>query len=164
MDHLLHVFGAYMLVDGIIALATAAQAARRHQSWRQPLASGILGILVGMTNLIGGGIPALVRADLIALRTFVVGASSIVVARRLRTALPEMLPQWLLMACGIGSVILSAVMVVGPTIQARVLGRLDWLACLYLVGFGLLLLTLAARLRTLSRGPKSTPTLTVAAH
>jgi uncharacterized membrane protein HdeD (DUF308 family) len=163
LDHLLRVFGAYMLVDGIVDLVTAVQAARRHQSWLKPLASGILGILVGMANLIGGGIPVPVRADLIALRTFVVGAFSIV-AWRLRTELPETLPQWLMMLCGIGSVILSVIIVVGPAIEARILGPLDWLACLYLVGFGLLLLTLAARLRTLSRGPKSTPTLTVAAH
>jgi uncharacterized membrane protein HdeD (DUF308 family) len=164
LDHLLGVFGAYMLVDGIVELVTAVQAARRHQSWRKPLVSGILGILVGMANLIGGGIPGPARADLIALRTFVVGASSIVVAWRLRTELPETLPQWLLMLCGIGSVILSVIIVVGPAIEARILGRLDWLACLYLVGFGLLLVTLAARLRTLSRGPESTPTLPAAAH
>jgi uncharacterized membrane protein HdeD (DUF308 family) len=164
LDHLLGVFGAYMLVDGIIDLVTAVQAARRHQSWRKPLASGILGILVGMTNLIGGGLPALVRADLIALRTLVLGVSSIIVARRLRTELPETLPEWLLLLCGMGSVIFSVIIVVGPAIEARVLGRLDWLACLYLVGFGLLLLTLAARLRTLSRGPESTPTLPAAAH
>ena len=164
LDHLLGVFGAYMLVDGIIDLVTAVQAARRHQSWRKPLASGILGILVGMTNLIGGGLPALVRADLIALRTFVLGVSSIIVARRLRTELPETLPQWLMMLCGICSVILSVIIAVGPAIQARILGRLDWLVCLYLVGFGLLLLTLAARLRTLSRGPASTPTQPAAAQ
>jgi uncharacterized membrane protein HdeD (DUF308 family) len=164
LDHLLRVFGAYMLVDGIIDLVTAAQAARLHQSWRKPLANGILGILVGMANLSGGGIPVPVRADLIALRTFVVGAFSIVVARRLRTELPETLPQWLMMLCGIGSVILSVIIVVGPAIEARILGRLDWLACLYLVGFGLLLLTLAARLRTLSHGPASTPSLPAAVH
>jgi uncharacterized membrane protein HdeD (DUF308 family) len=162
-DHLLRVFGAYMLVDGIIGLITAAQAARRRESWRRPVADGILGILVGMVNLIGGGLPALVRADLIALRTFVQGVSGILVARQLRTELPETLPQWLLMLCGIGSVIFSVIIVVGPAIEARVLGRLDWLACVYLVGFGLLLLTLAARLRTLSRGPRSTSTLPAAA-
>jgi uncharacterized membrane protein HdeD (DUF308 family) len=69
-----------------------------------------------------------------------------------------------LLLSGIGSVILSVIIVVGPAIEARILGRLDWLACLYLVGFGLLLVTLAARLRTLSRGPESTPTLPAAAH
>ena len=163
-SHLLPVFGAYMLTEGIVELVTAAQAARLRQSWRKPLASGILGILVGMANLSGGGIPVPVRADLIALRTFVVGAFSIVVARRLRTELPETLPQWLMMLCGIGSVILSVIIAVGPAIEARILGRLDWLACVYLVGFGLLLLTLAARLRTLRRGPESTPTLPAAAH
>ena len=66
----------------------------------------------------------------------------------------------------IGRAILLATipLVVGPALQARLLGRLDWVACLYLVGLGLLLLALAARLRTLNRVPPSTPPVPAAAH
>jgi len=105
-----------------------------------------------------------VRADFIALRTFVRAVSDIIVARRLRTEGPAILPAWHLLLSGIGSALFSVLLVVGPALQARLLGRLDWVACLYLVGLGLILLTLAARLRALSRVPPSTPPVSAAAH
>jgi len=163
-SHLLPVFGAYMLTEGIVELVTAARAARAHQPWYKAAAQGILGVLFGLVNLVGGGLPAVVRADFIALRTFVLGVSDIIVARRLRTEGPATVPAWHLLLGGIGSAIFSVLLVVGPALQARLLGQLDWLACLYLVGLGLLLLTLAARLRALSRVPPSTPPVSAAAH
>ena len=163
-SHLLPVFGAYMLTEGIVELVTSARAARVHQPWSKAAAQGILGVLFGTVNLVGGGLPAVVRADFIALRTFVRAVSDIIVARRLRTEGPTTLPAWHLLVGGIGSAIFSVLLVVGPALQARLLGRLDWLACLYLVGLGLVLLTLAARLRALSRVPPSTPPVSAAAH
>ena len=163
-SHLLPVFGAYMLTEGIVELATAARAARARQPWSKAAAQGILGVLFGLVNLVGGGLPAAVRADFIALRTFVRAVSDINVARRLRTEGPTTVPAWHLLVGGIGSAIFSVLLVVGPVLQARLLDRLDWLACLYLVGLGLLLLTLAARLRALNRLPPSTPSVPAAAH
>src|SRR5437764_4451678 len=163
-SHLLPVFGAYMLTEGIVELVTAARAARAHQPWPKVAAQGILGVFFGLVNLVGGGLPAVVRADFIALRTFVRAVSDISVARRLRTEGPAILPSWHLLLGGIGSALFSVLLVVGPALQARLLGRLDWVACLYLVGLGLILLTLAARLRALSRVPASTPPVSAAAH
>jgi uncharacterized membrane protein HdeD (DUF308 family) len=163
-SHLLPVFGAYMLTEGIVELVTAAQATRAHQPWSKAAAQGLLGVLFGLVNLVGGGLPAVVRADFIALRTFVRAVSDIIVARRLRTEGPAMLPAWHLLLGGIGSALFSVLLVVGPALQARLLGRLDWVASLYLVGLGLILLTLAARLRALSRVPPSTPPVSAAAH
>src|SRR5947209_19331286 len=90
-SHLLPVFGAYMLTEGIVELVTAARAARAHQPWYKVAAQGILGVLFGLVNLVGAGLPAVVRADFIALRTFVLGVSDIIVARRLRTEGPTTL-------------------------------------------------------------------------
>jgi uncharacterized membrane protein HdeD (DUF308 family) len=163
-SHLLPVFGAYMVTDGIIELGTAARAVRAHQPWSKAAAQGMLGVLFGLVNLVGSGLPAVVRADFIALRTFVHAVSDIIVARRLRTEGPTRLPAWHLLLGGLGSVIFSVILVVGPALQERLLGRLDWLACLYLVGLGLLLLTLAARLRALHRVPPATPSVPAAAH
>jgi uncharacterized membrane protein HdeD (DUF308 family) len=163
-SHLLPVFGTYMPTEGIVELVTAARAARAHQPWSKAAAHGVLGVLFGLVNLVGGGLPAVVRADFIALRTFVLGVSDIIVARRLRTAGPTTLPTWHLLLGGIGSAIFSVLLVVGPALQARLLGRLDGLACLYLVGLGLLLLTLAASLRTLHRVLPSTPSIPAAAR
>ena len=58
-----------------------------------------------------------------------------------------------------GSIVFSAVIVAGPTIEAHIVGRLDWLASLYLAGFGALLVALAARLYVLAQAPTApTPT------
>ena len=164
-SHLLPVFGVYMVTEGIVELVTAARAARAHQPWSKAAAHGVLGVLFGLVNLVGGGgLPAVVRADFIALRTCVLGVSDIIVARRLLTEGPVTLPAWHLLLSGISSVLFSVLLVVGPALQARLLGRLDWVACLYLVGLGLLLLALAARLRTLNRVPPSTPPVPAAAR
>src|SRR5919204_6257790 len=106
-SHLLPVFGAYMLTEGIVDLVTGARAARAHQPWSKAVAQGLLGVLFGLVNLVGGGLPAVVRADFIALRTFVRAVSDIIVARRLRTEAPAMLPAWHLLLGGIGSAIFS---------------------------------------------------------
>ena len=163
-SHLLPVFGAYMLTEGSVELVTAARAARARQPWYKAAAQGILGVLFGLVNLVGGGLPAVVRADVIALRTVVRAVSDISVARQLCTERPAMLPAWHLLLGGIGSALFSVLLVVGPALQARLLGRLDWVACVYLVGLGLLLLTLAARLRALRRVLPSTPPVPAAAH
>jgi uncharacterized membrane protein HdeD (DUF308 family) len=152
-ERLLRVFGAYMLIDGLIELAMAALATRHGEPWHKLVVDGVLGVIFGVLNLIGGGMPIQVRADLIALRTCLTGVVSILGARRLRAELPEALPQWLLIAAGIGSIVFSAVIVAGPRLEARLVGRWDWLASLYLVGFGALLLALAMRLHALSQAP-----------
>src|SRR5256885_11486242 len=82
-SHLLPVFGAYMLTEGIVELATAARAARARQPWSKAAAQGILGVLFGLVNLVGGGLPAAVRADFILLRPFSPAGPRINVRRRL---------------------------------------------------------------------------------
>jgi uncharacterized membrane protein HdeD (DUF308 family) len=102
-SYLLPVCGAYMLTDGIVELVTAARAVRAHQPWSKAAAQGILGVLFGLVNLVGGGLPAVVRADFIALRTFVRAVCDISVARRWRTEGAALLPAWPLLLGGIGS-------------------------------------------------------------
>jgi uncharacterized membrane protein HdeD (DUF308 family) len=158
VDHLLRVFGAYMIADGIIDLFMAVRTVRRRQSWLRMGLSGVLGIVFGFVNVVGGGLPAAVRAGLIGVRTFISGISSVLAARKMRAALPDELPEWLLMLSAVGSIVFSVIILVGPTIRARLLGRLDWLAALYLVGLGVLWLVLAVRLRALSHMPTSAAT------
>jgi len=152
-ERLLRIFGIYLLVDGVLTLLTAAKALRQHGSWWRSAVDGLLGVFLGYTNIVGGGLPAATRADLIALRTCVLGVLGILAARQLRGTLPEALPERLLVLAGVGSVIFSVIIFVGPAIEARVLGKLNWLATLYLVVFGLLLLVIAARLRRLAQAP-----------
>ncbi len=149
VDHLLRVFGVYLLVDGVLVLLTAAVAIRDHQGWVRPAINGALGVYFGYINIADTGLPASTRADLVALRTFLLGVSGLLVAWEVRGVLPDTLPQWLLALAAIGSILFSLVIFFGPAIDAKALGRLDWLGALYLVVFGCLLLLVAARSRTL---------------
>lgn len=100
----------------------------------------------------------MVRGDLVAVRTFISGISSFVLARQVRTELPDDLPEWLLQLTALVSIVFSVIIFVGPAIEARIVGKLDWLAALYLIGLGLLLLVVAARLRAVSRIPAGAAT------
>ncbi|HEX8034116.1 MAG TPA: DUF308 domain-containing protein [Ktedonobacterales bacterium] len=157
-DHLLRVFGAYMIVDGLIELFITVQAVRQRQSWLRPGINGVLGVVFGLFNVIGGGLPVVVRGDLVAVRTFISGISSFVLARQVRTELPDDLPEWLLQLTALVSIVFSVIIFVGPAIEARIVGKLDWLAALYLIGLGVLLLVIAARLRAVSRIPAGAAT------
>ncbi|MGZ3585245.1 MAG: DUF308 domain-containing protein, partial [Ktedonobacterales bacterium] len=157
-DHLLRVFGAYMIVDGLIELFITVQAVRQRQDWLRPGINGVLGVVFGLFNVVGGGLPAVVRADLVAVRTFISGISSFLLARQVRTELPADLPEWLLQLTALASIVFSVIIFVGPAIEARIVGELDWLTALYLIGLGLLLLVIAARLRAVSRIPAGAAT------
>ena len=50
------VFGAYMLADGLIELWLAAGQARRRERWWQTATSGGLGVLLGLSNMLGRGL------------------------------------------------------------------------------------------------------------
>ncbi|MGZ3664211.1 MAG: HdeD family acid-resistance protein [Ktedonobacterales bacterium] len=157
-DHLLRVFGVYMIVDGLIELFITVQAVRQRQDWLRPGINGVLGVVFGLFNVVGGGLPAVVRADLVAVRTFISGISSFLLARQVRTELPADLPEWLLQLTALASIVFGVIIFVGPAIEARIVGELDWLTALYLIDLGLLLLVIAARLRAVSRIPAGAAT------
>ncbi|MGZ3639890.1 MAG: hypothetical protein ACXVCX_18820, partial [Ktedonobacterales bacterium] len=68
------------------------------------------------------------------------------------------LPEWLLQLTALASIVFGVIIFVGPAIEARIVGELDWLTALYLIGLGLLLLVIAARLRAVSRIPAGAAT------
>jgi uncharacterized membrane protein HdeD (DUF308 family) len=157
-DHLLRLFGVYMIADGLIELFITVQAVRHRQDWLRPGINGVLGVVFGMFNVVGGGLPAVVRGDFVAVRTFITGISSFLLARQVRPELPDDLPEWLLQLTALVSVVFSIIIFVGPAIEVRIVGKLDWLAALYLIGLGVLLLIIAARLRAVSRVPAGAAT------
>jgi uncharacterized membrane protein HdeD (DUF308 family) len=155
IDNVLRVFGGYLLIDGAILLIIAALAARQHKSWtKKEAVNGLLGIVFGVVNLIGGS-PVLMRADFIALRTFIAGVSGIVSARQLRVDPPETPLVWLLMLAGVSSAIFSILLAGGLLLEERIRDQFGWLAAAYLFAFGLLFLAISAWLLVLHRRPAS---------
>jgi len=133
-------YGAYALVDGVLALAAAAMGGAPAPRWWLALV-GLLGIAVGIMTFAWPGITALVLLLFIAGWAIATGVLQIVGAIRLRKEIDN---EWLLIASGVVSVIFGLILVVQPGTGA--------LALLYVIGiyatlYGILLVWLSLRLR-----------------
>ena len=133
-------YGAYALVDGVLAILAAITGDAPAPRWWLAIV-GLLGILVGILTLAWPGITALVLLLFIAGWAIATGILQIVGAVRLRKEIDN---EWLLIASGVLSVIFGLILVVQPGAGA--------LALLYVIGFyavlyGILLVGLSLRLR-----------------
>jgi len=136
-------FGAYALVDGIVAIVSAIRAAHGHRPWGAFLLEGVVGIVAGLITLF---VPAITLAFLI----YVVGAWAIITgvleiaaAVRLRKHVPG---EWLLVLTGVVSVVFGVIVFFAPLVGAYAIAV--WLG-VYAFMFGILMLSLAFRLRSL---------------
>jgi uncharacterized membrane protein HdeD (DUF308 family) len=141
-------FGAYALVDGLLAVIAAFRADAQH---RVALAAeGVISVLAGLAAFVWPGITALVLLYIIAFWAIVTGILEIVAAVRLRAVIPN---EWALILGGALSVLFGIVLVVAPGAGA--------LAVVFIIGayailFGIALLGLAWRLRAHDMGRRST--------
>ncbi len=138
-------FGAFMLVDGVLTLASALAWRKWNQGrWAVALA-GVAGILVGGLTFVWPGMTGLVLLALIAAWAITTGILEIVAAIELRRVIEG---EWLMVFSGILSVVLGALLVAFPGAGAL---SLAWLMGIYALADGLLLITLAFRLRGLHK-------------
>ncbi len=136
-------FGIYALIDGIFALISAVRAAHGHGRWGAFLLEGIVGVLAGLVTL---AVPAITLAFLIylvAAWAVITGVLEIAAAIRLRRHVPG---EWLLILTGIVSIVFGAIVIAAPMVGAIAIAF--WLG-VYALIFGVLLLTLAFRLKSL---------------
>jgi uncharacterized membrane protein HdeD (DUF308 family) len=138
-------FGAYAITDGIFAVVAALNAAGRERRWWALLIEGILSIIAGVLTFILPGITALFLLYLIAFWAIVTGVFEISTAIRLRK---EITGEWLMALSGIASVLFGFLLLMFP--GAGALAVIWWIGAYTLV-FGVLLLSLAFRLRTWGR-------------
>jgi uncharacterized membrane protein HdeD (DUF308 family) len=136
-------FGAYAFIDGLFALFAAAGAAKRYERWVALLFEGAAGIAAGVITFIWPGMTALVLAYVIAFWAIMTGIFEIATAVRLRQFITN---EWLLGLCGALSVLTGALVAARP--GAGLVG-LVWLVGAYAALFGVLLLALGFRLRSL---------------
>lgn len=138
-------FGAYALVDGIFAIVSAIRALHGHKPWGSFLIEGAIGIIIGLITFFVPGVTLAFLVALVAVWAILTGAFEIAAAIRLRRHVPG---EWLLIVIGILSVLFGILIFARPLAGALVI--VWWLGA-YALLFGILLLMLAFRLRSLHR-------------
>ena len=141
---LILVYGIYAVADGILALIAAIRGGGVAPRWWLAL-GGIASLIAGGLAFAWPGLTALVLVYLIGFWSIMRGVLEIVGAIRLRK---EIANEWSLGAAGALSVIFGLILVIAP--GAGALGLL-WLIAAWAVLFGLLLIWVAFKVRTLAQ-------------
>lgn len=142
-------FGAYAVVDGVIALAMGASGIDGGR-WLLILA-GVVGILTGIVTFVWPGITAVVLLVTVAVWALLVGVLSLLSAWRLRG---ERAGLWLLVVTGLACVALGVLLLLRPTDGA--ISLIVAIGSLAMV-WGVLLVILGLRMRSLSKLPPAGP-------
>jgi uncharacterized membrane protein HdeD (DUF308 family) len=140
---LVTLFGAYALVDGLLAIVAGIAARDENQRWWAQVLRGIAGVILGVAVFVWPGVTALILLYIIAAWALATGVLEIIAAVQLRQLVAN---EWLLALGGLASVLFGLLLFVFPGEGA--LGLLG-LISLYAVLFGVLLIALGIRLRGL---------------
>jgi uncharacterized membrane protein HdeD (DUF308 family) len=133
-------WGAFTLIDGVLALAHAIMGGNTGSRWWLALI-GLAGVAVGILTFMMPGVTALILLWFIAAWAIVLGVFQIMGAIRLRKEIDN---EWTLILGGVLSVLFGLVLLVAP--GAGAVG-LIWVIGTYAIIFGVLLVMAALRLK-----------------
>jgi uncharacterized membrane protein HdeD (DUF308 family) len=134
-------FGAYALVNGILALVISFKGRRRIRRFGSLIFGGLISVAAGVIAFIWPGMTAFALVIVISAWAIVNGIAEIVVAIRLRK---EISGEWLLIVAGIASILFGVCLFLNPLIGALVL---VWWIGGFAFAFGILLIVLGFRMR-----------------
>jgi uncharacterized membrane protein HdeD (DUF308 family) len=143
-------FGLWALIDGIVT-AWLAFEDRPQRSWGWMLLDGVIGIVIGVVALARPHATALALLFLIGSWAILRGILEIVVAIALRR---ELKGEWRLLIAGVLSIVFGAIVFSNP--GAGLLAVL-WIIGMYAVLYGIMLVSLAFKARSLGRIVEQTP-------
>lgn len=138
---LIFLYGAYALVDGVIALVAAFTGRVPGAPTWWLVVVGLLGIVAGVITFAWPGVTALVLIVFIGAWAIAHGVFEIIGAIKLRKEIDN---EWLLILAGALSILFGLIVLIAP--GAGALG-LIWAIGAYAIVFGLLLVGFAMRLR-----------------
>jgi uncharacterized membrane protein HdeD (DUF308 family) len=138
-------FGAFVLVDGLLAVVAGFAERKTNGRWWVLVLAGILGIAIGLVTFVWPSITALALLFLIAAWAIVTGILQVVLAVMLRK---EVKNEWLLILEGVLSVIFGVLVAALPVAGAL---AILWLIAIWAIIIGLLSVVLAFRLRSLGK-------------
>ena len=133
-------YGAFALVDGVLAIVAAITGGAPGARWWLAIV-GLLGIAAGLLTFLMPGLTALVLLLFIAGWAIATGVLQIIGAIKLRKEIDN---EWFLILSGIVSVLFGVAMMLAPGAGAL---ALVWVIGAYSVVAGVLLVALAFRLR-----------------
>jgi uncharacterized membrane protein HdeD (DUF308 family) len=133
-------YGAFALVDGVLAIAAAITGGVPGSRWWLAIV-GLLGIAAGLLTFLTPGLTALVLLFFIAGWAIVTGVFEIIGAIKLRKEIDN---EWLLILGGIISVLFGVGMMLAPGAGAL---ALVWVIGAYSVVMGVIFVALAFRLK-----------------
>ena len=133
-------YGAFVLVDGVLALAHAVMGGGMGSRWWLALI-GVAGIAAGILTFLWPGVTALVLLFFIAGWSIALGVFQIVGAIRLRKEIDN---EWTLILGGVLSVLFGLALLIAPGTGAL---ALIWVIGAYAIVFGVLYVMFALKLR-----------------
>jgi len=136
-------FGAYALVDGVLAVWTAIAGRKIYDGWWVLLLIGLIGVAVGIMTFMTPGITALALLYYIAFWAIFRGILEISTAIRLRK---EIEGEWLLILGGVASVVFGVLLLARPGAGAL---AVITLIAVYALVVGITLVILAFKVRGL---------------
>jgi uncharacterized membrane protein HdeD (DUF308 family) len=138
-------FGAFVLVDGIFAIATGIASHGHFERWWALLLEGLAGIVIAILTFFWPAMTALVLLYFIAAWAVITGIFEIVAAIEFRHVIPG---EWVMILGGLLSVLLGVLLFVFPAAGAV---SLVWLIGIYAIAAGITEMIFAFRLRGLGR-------------
>jgi uncharacterized membrane protein HdeD (DUF308 family) len=135
-----YLFGAYMLLDGIVALTMAFDVSRG-RGWL--ILSGIAGIAAGILTFLYPSTTALALVYIVAAWAILSGIFEVIAALEWREVLGD---AWMLGLAGVLSIIVGVLLVSSPS--AGLLAW-AWLIGIYAIGYGVLYIVAGLRIKNL---------------
>ncbi|MCB0046459.1 MAG: HdeD family acid-resistance protein [Caldilineaceae bacterium] len=140
------VFGAYVMLDGILTVWSAFTGRTEHEDWWLLLLWGLMGMAIGAITFLAPDITSFALLFYIAVWVIATGIIEIVAAVRLRQMMEG---EWMLILAGVISVLFGLFLVAQPGAGAITLLRV---IAVYAIIFGVILVGLALRVRGFTRG------------
>ncbi len=140
---LVALFAAWAIIDGVTGLIAGWRTRSQDRNWWWSVVEGLLGIAAGIIAVLLPGTAAVALVLVIGAWAVITGALEIYGAIKLRAQISGEL--WLVLA-GIGSILFGLLLFIFPTMGVV---TLTWLIGGFALVFGVLLIMLGLRLRTI---------------
>lgn len=142
---LILLFGAYAIVDGVLAIGNAFAELDKSKYWWVKLLAGLAGIIIGVVTFTWPGLTGLALLYLIGWYAILKGIFEITTAILLRRVIEK---KWLIILAGIAAIIFGVIMLLDPVTGAL---AVVWLIGVYAIMYGLFLIFAGFQLHGFTR-------------